>query len=239
MSLPERVFHSLRYLRSNSRRLEHLARLDLPIASRSVLEIGAGIGDLTSFFLDRGCTVTSTEPRAENVAIFRKRLGEDPLWPPEQLRIVQSDVGSLKANGVGAHQIVFCYQVLNFTANPEEMLETLSAFCTELLLIECSALSGPDQDREILELRDQDESDPGGSLAGRGCLASRPWIFNRLKRLFEHVYMPLVQPAFDRFKSDWRVDLEDRAKYRAIFIASRAPLQNPLLVEEIPYEHLG
>jgi hypothetical protein len=239
MNSPERVFHSLRYLRSNSRRLEHLARLELPIASRSVLEIGAGIGDLTSFFLDRGCTVTSTEPRAENVATFRTRFTEDPLWPPERLHIVQSDVESLKANGVGAHQVVFCYQVLNQTGDPEPLLEMMSELCTELLLLECATLSGRDRHREVLERRTGDANDPGGSLDGRGCVPSRPWIFSRLKRLFEHVYMPLEQPAFDRFKTDWRTDSEGRAQHRAIFIASRSPLQNSLLVENIPDVHLS
>lgn len=239
MSSPEILFHSLRYLRSNERRLEHLARLDLPIASRSVLEIGAGIGDLTSFFLDRGCTVTSTEPRAENVAAFRARFAQDQLWPPERLRIVQSDVASLKANGVNAHHVVFCYQVLNQTGNPELMLDIMSKLCTGLLLVECGTLYGPDQDRDILERRSNEVGDFGGSLDGGACVPSRPWIFNRLRTHFEHVYMPLEQPAFDRFKVDWRTDREARAQYRAIFIASRAHLQHPLLVETIPDVHLA
>ncbi len=38
------------YRRHNSRRLEHLATLGLDLAGRKVLEVGAGIGDHTSFF---------------------------------------------------------------------------------------------------------------------------------------------------------------------------------------------
>jgi hypothetical protein len=48
----ETYFHNLRSLRMNARRLEHLM---LPDGSRSALEVGAGIGDLSAFFLDRGC----------------------------------------------------------------------------------------------------------------------------------------------------------------------------------------
>jgi len=59
-------FHSVSYLRHNARRLEHLASLNLDISGRSVLELGAGVGDHTTFFLDRGCTVTCVKPRAEN-----------------------------------------------------------------------------------------------------------------------------------------------------------------------------
>jgi 16S rRNA A1518/A1519 N6-dimethyltransferase RsmA/KsgA/DIM1 with predicted DNA glycosylase/AP lyase activity len=46
-------FHSNHYLRMNQRRLEHLASLGLPLSGRTVLELGAGIGDLSTFFLDR------------------------------------------------------------------------------------------------------------------------------------------------------------------------------------------
>jgi len=40
-------FHSVGYLRHNARRLEHLNSLGLDISGRSVLELGAGIGDHT------------------------------------------------------------------------------------------------------------------------------------------------------------------------------------------------
>src|SRR5215470_2944398 len=62
------------YRRHNSRRLEHLATLGLQIAGRRVLELGAGVGDHTSFFIDRGCVVTSVEGRIENLAILRSRF---------------------------------------------------------------------------------------------------------------------------------------------------------------------
>lgn len=54
-------FTNSHYQRINQRRLEHLASLHLPLENRSVLEVGAGIGDLTSFFLDRNCEVVITE----------------------------------------------------------------------------------------------------------------------------------------------------------------------------------
>src|SRR5438132_1133035 len=47
--------------------------LGLDIAGRTVLEVGAGIGDHTSFFLDRGCPVVATDVRPENLAILRRR----------------------------------------------------------------------------------------------------------------------------------------------------------------------
>jgi hypothetical protein len=54
---PIDVFHSAHYQRHNQRRQEHLASLGLDISGATVLEVGAGIGDHTSFFLDRGCQI--------------------------------------------------------------------------------------------------------------------------------------------------------------------------------------
>lgn len=62
------------YQRHNRRRQEHLASLALPLANKTVLEVGAGIGDHTSFFLDRQCRVTVTDARAENLDYVKARF---------------------------------------------------------------------------------------------------------------------------------------------------------------------
>ena len=67
------AFLSNRYQRHNQRRLEHLASLGLNIGGLTVLEVGAGIGDHTSFFIDRGCKVVSSDARQENIKILRSR----------------------------------------------------------------------------------------------------------------------------------------------------------------------
>ena len=59
----EKSFRGGHYQRHNARRQEHLASLQLDLAGKRVLEVGAGIGDHTTFFLDRECTVVATEPR--------------------------------------------------------------------------------------------------------------------------------------------------------------------------------
>ena len=71
---PEKDFWSGHYTRHNQRRQEHLASLNLSIAGRTVLETGAGLGDHTGFFLDRGCNVIVTDARPENLRRLRQRL---------------------------------------------------------------------------------------------------------------------------------------------------------------------
>src|SRR5260221_131264 len=83
------------YPRHNARRLEHLASLGIDLFDKSVLEVGAGIGDLTSFFLDRGCTVTSVEARADNVRQFAENFNNAGYVTPVRVRLINSDVESM------------------------------------------------------------------------------------------------------------------------------------------------
>lgn len=67
------AFHGHHYLRHNARRQEHLASLGIPLAGASVLEVGAGIGDHSHYFVDRGCRMTITDARPENCRLLKER----------------------------------------------------------------------------------------------------------------------------------------------------------------------
>ena len=77
-SVPTLAFLSMHYLRHNARRLEHLASLHLPLSHTRVVEFGAGAGDHTSFYLDRGCEVLATDARSQNLELLTKRLRQHP-----------------------------------------------------------------------------------------------------------------------------------------------------------------
>jgi FkbM family methyltransferase len=217
----------------DARRLEHLATLMLPLHGKTVLETGAGIGDLTTFFLDRGCTVTSLEPRRENVELYRSRYRSNMFWPPAQLRIEQGDVYRLAdRTDIPPHQAVFCYGLLYHLDQPQRALQTLARLCTDVLLLETAVAYGVEDDSVRFE--PEDPVEPTNSITGTACYPSRRWVFNRLAELFEHVTMPLTQPYHEQFRLDWRQATPPPGRSRAIFIASRAPLRNPLLVPHVP-----
>ena len=46
--------------------------------------------------------------------------------------------------------------------------------------------------------------------------------------------MTRTQPAFDRFRLDWREPSSGRSQDRVIFVASRVELENDDLIEGIP-----
>lgn len=91
----------------NRARLDHLAGLGLVVDGRSVLEVGAGVGHLSRFFLDRGCRLVTTEARPENVAELQRRYPD-----------VKSEVADVEDSlaALGRFEIVFCYGLLTSKA---------------------------------------------------------------------------------------------------------------------------
>jgi hypothetical protein len=211
-------FHWPYYLRHNEKRLAHLASLNLPLENRTVLEIAAGIGDHTPFFLARGCSVTITEGRADNLEVLRDRYPEN--------RIVQLDMDRPKWDTEELFDIVYCYGALNHFSKPDKAIEFMSCHCRDLLLVESLVSFGDGEEISLCEELDN----PTQSLYQIGCRPTRKWIYAQLQKYFEFVYLPITQPDHEQFPTDWtKPPKSSLTKNRAVFVASRAPIDNPLL----------
>lgn len=221
---PSQNFLTPYYQRHNQRRQEHLASLDLPIAGKTVLEVGSGIGDHTSYFIDRKCKVTSTDGRQELLDILQRRYPQvttflwDIEFPPAEL--------------IPRSQIVYAYGILYHTKNPQSVLENLASLCNEILLLETCVSFG---DKELINLTSETINDPTQALRGTGCRPTRPWVFKSLKNLFPFVYLTKSQPWHEEFPADWtNLGKKDEGGLsRSIFVASRIPLVNPNLSTEL------
>lgn len=220
---PQDIFWSQHYIRHNQRRQEHLASLGLALANRSVLEVGAGIGDHTTFFLDRGCTVTVTEGQEQNLAILRAR------YP--QLDVRQLDLNAPPGAPLAA-DVVYCYGVLYHLDRPAEAVSWMSGCSTGLMLLETCVSAGAGEELNPFQ---ETVGQPDNAVNGRGCRPTRGWVRRELANHFEHVYVPRTQPWHEEFPIDWSSpDLEREPLIRSIFVASRRPLSNPLLTEDLP-----
>ena len=223
---PTAVFHSPHYLRHNARRLEHLASLRIPVAGMSVLEVGAGIGDHSHYYIDRGCSITITEVRDENLQYLRQRYPDKTVLPldmetPAQIEGTPFD-------------IVHCYGLLYHLRNPEQALHYLSGNAKKFLFLEtCVSFGDDDQLNPVQE----EQRVLSQAASGTGCRPTRRWLFERLKQLFDYVYLPITQPNHEEFPSDWTAPENHHVAFqRAIFIASREKLDNDLLIQSLPNE---
>lgn len=201
--------------RLNEARLEHLASLDLPLAGRSVLEVGAGVGHLTRFFVERGCAVVVTEARTENVEELRRRV------PAVQASVADVEDG---LQHLGRFDVVFCYGVLYHLESPLRALRNMAAVCDDLLLIETMVC---DSRLPMLRLEDETKS-VNQALRGLAHRPSPSYLALALNRIgFDHVYVAKDPPDHHDYRFSWQDKLDtarDGALLRAIFVASRTPV---------------
>jgi SAM-dependent methyltransferase len=219
---PLDTFHSHVCLRHTARRQEHLASLGLPIEGKTVLEVGAGAGDHTHFFTDRGCRVTVTEGRAENLDILRTRYPE--------LAVVELDMEKPNMAGDEKFDIVYCYGLLYHVNSPARAIEFLAGKCRGMLLIETCVSFGSDLNVNLCE---EDPENPTQALSGKGCRPTRPWVIAELRKYFGFAYITRTQPWLEDFPLDWTTTPPE-GLVRSVFVGSREALKNDLLSAEIP-----
>jgi SAM-dependent methyltransferase len=208
----------------NRARQQHLASLGLDLDGKKVLEVGAGIGLHTPFFLERGCDVTVTDGRPENVAEIARRL------PQARTAVVDMEIDRSLAD-LGRFDIVYCYGLLYHLSNPERALARIAEVCDGQLLL--STAVSPGNYDELLLVRDPDYFNQ--ALSGIGCRPTRQWVLNRLRMLFGHAYIPRTQPDHVDFPTDWKQP-PIQLMYRSTFIGSRTPLGLPSLEESVPQQ---
>jgi SAM-dependent methyltransferase len=216
-------FLSEQYHRHNRRRQEHLTSLGLNLAGRRVLEIGAGIGDHTDFFVDRGCVVTSTDGRPECVDALRKRF--------PALKIILFDANKPPPADLEPHDVVYAYGILYHLRDPAGALRTMAHLCVDMLLLETCVSRGNDS---RLVVANEPIDDPTQALDGHGCRPTRRWVWDQLTEQFPYVYLTKTQPWHEEFPINWTLPtLGNGQLIRSIFVASRRAIDNPLLVPRL------
>lgn len=224
---PVESFRFPYYQRLNQRRLEHLASLGLPLSNRSVLEVGAGVGDLTTFWLDRGCRVHSTDARPEHVEILAQTFAGDPRFSCDVL-----DLDAPPRRWGDRFDIVFCYGLLYHLREPKSAIGFMADACAGLLLLEtCVSRGGGESLNPVAE----DSAVYSQAVSGTGCRPTRTWVRSRLRERFQHVVLPVSQPAHEEFPLDWTAPGPADLLTRAVFIASREPIPGGLFVTELPH----
>jgi|SRR5215469_1176016 len=216
------VFDTPEAVALNEARMTHLEALGLGLAGKRVLDVGAGVGHLAARLEKMGCTVVCVEGRPENVESLRQR------YPHFEAHVANVEAEPLTR--FGSFDAVFSYGLLYHLENPLQSLRNMASTGSELLLLETIIC-----DHELPVVRIDDESkDFNQALAGIACRPSPHYVVLGLSRVgFPYVYAPVIPPAHDDFRFDWKNNLDcarDGHNLRCMFVASRKPLQNPKLV---------
>lgn len=209
-------------MRHTARRLEHLASLRIPVAGKTVIDVGAGIGDHLSYYLDRGCTVSAIDARPEIVSFLQKQ------YPQISSAVfdVEADENLIQTT----YNVVHCYGLLYHVSRPERVITLLSSVCSELLFLETCVSFGVEG---FVQTVPEDKRKPSQAYGGIGSRPTRQWVFDQLKEQFPYVYIPKTQPNHEEFPTEW--NQPSRAPFtRAIFIASRFAIKNELLLTSLP-----
>lgn len=86
-----------------------------------VLDVGAGLGHLSEWLLQRGHSVTVTEPAEEMLSAARERLQPLPLQPGQSLQFMPLPLQELPTRGE-RYDLVICHAVLEWLADPAAAL---------------------------------------------------------------------------------------------------------------------
>ena len=186
-------FQSDHYLRHNARRLEHLASLNLPLRGKRVLEVGAGIGDHTSFYVDRGCTVTTTEVRPENLLLIEQRFRNEPAVT---VRSLDMEAPTLPEDE--RYDVIHCYGLLYHLRDPERAIRFMARHGELLLLETCVSPDG----RAGINAVDEPAARFSQSFYGAGCRPHEQWVLETLRKHFRSAEITATQPDHPEFAGD-------------------------------------
>ena len=217
-------FSSPNYQRHNVARLQHLDSLGLDLARKSVLEIGAGVGDHSLFYLYRNCRVVAVEGRKGLARSLSDRLGIE-------VKVLDVDRDPEGLQQFGRFDLVHCYGLLYHLSDPARFLSSISGAGDCLLLETCVSFGDELRVGECPE----NNGVPSQALHRNGCRPTRGWVFQTLQRHYEYVYATKTQPRHPEFPIDWDEPAAGGPLLkRAVFIASHKPICNPNLMGELP-----
>jgi hypothetical protein len=212
-------FFSTLYQVHNRARLAHLESLCLPLANRRVLELGSGPGDHTGFYVQRGCAVVSVDARQDCLDVLKQR------YPGAKAELC--DLNDPAALGpLGAFEVIHCYGILYHLEEPSQLIKYMGEACSGLAVVETCVTADKTQPADIVG---ETIGDFTQSSTGRGSRPTREWVFEALGRCFPFVYHTQTQPNHPEFPVNWKDLTYAPPLIRAVFVASKQPLDLPSL----------
>lgn len=228
MGRPLETFHDPNYLRINKSRFEHFDWMGLDVAGKSVLEVGAGIGDHTLFLSERGATVTPLEAREENLEIIRFRFPD--------LTTIKTDLDNeehlkaLASKFTFKFDMVYAYGILYHLTQPEPALDFFRVMSDLLVMDTCVVKTTLEDD--TVEYRPEDREQSHFGIHGLGMWPGYAWLMEQIRKRWAHVYFPTMIPSHPAFVENWDKLSEHPHEARLVLVASASELDSDRLTKE-------
>jgi SAM-dependent methyltransferase len=125
-------------------RIRALVQAIPDLAGSTVLDLGAGDGEIAAELALRGATVTAVEGRAENAVEIRALRNERGIRK-SLLEVLVSDVRELNWDVLGEFDVVVCSGLLYHLPLPDavELARHMHAVCTRMLVVDTEVAWGP------------------------------------------------------------------------------------------------
>lgn len=205
----------------NEARIAHLDLLSFALDGKRVLEVGAGIGELSERISDRCLFLVSSEGRSRLVARLKKRMTLKSNAQVLQIDVEKDhDFEKLSGNRWrsdkealrGKFDTLFCYGLLYHISNPEKFLARYSQLCRSVVLE--TVVDFTSQNYEVVT-----EGKLTNQAIHSGCRPNPVWLLETLRKYYSSVYYCHIVPDHPDFL--WKDQaVQPSATPRMIFVAS-------------------
>lgn len=201
--------------------LEALVALALPLWDQSVLIVGDDVANLAGFFLDRRCRVSvaaspATADLLKLVASSRRLHAANLSFAPHDFSQPIDD------EALGRFDLVYGQMPDESSDIMRLWLDNAAESCTKTMLVACSTAPGRSEDIFVTP-------SPRAPQRYR-TIATKKWIFARLRERFEYIYEPMHASLES---STVQGGLGGSVATQATYVASRAPLSLSSLKEYV------
>jgi 2-polyprenyl-3-methyl-5-hydroxy-6-metoxy-1,4-benzoquinol methylase len=165
-------------------RFEHFDTLGIDFKDKTILELGAGIGNHTKFLLSKmPKKIIAVEGREDNLEVLAKRFLNDKNITP-----VLFDLEKTMSFPDEKFDWIYNYGLLYHLKNPFEFIKSLSSINHNAMILEtCIELKG---DENVLE----EGVHQSQALSGKGSRPNLYKLVDLLKKYYSKVYYP-TQPT--------------------------------------------
>jgi FkbM family methyltransferase len=184
-----------------------------PLALRSAIDIGCGLGYFSSSLSSLGLNVVGVDARQENVEEARRR------HPGIEFHAIDAEQAS--ASRLGQFDLVLCFGLLYHLENPFRVIRNLAGLSTKLVLIEGMVYPSPEP---IMALLDENNLKDQG-LHYLAFYPSEACLAKMLFRAgFSNCFLPNPMPDHPFFQPQ-----SSSFRIRSMLAASRVPLSSKFL----------